>query len=121
MGRTAMCFTRGNTMSRTAERLRNAAWIVGTSLVMAGCTESRLYIGDEFGQALRQDQAAQIADPDARYKGTPAPGSNGSRAGIAQARYEHNDVIRPTSLTTSTVSNAGGNGGSAGAGTSPGS
>lgn len=101
-------------MSRTAERLRNAAWIVGASLVVAGCTQSRLHISDEYGQAVRQDQAAQIADPEARYKGTPAPGSNGSRVGIAQDRYQHNAVIPPASMTTSTMNTGGGGGGSPG-------
>ena len=120
MGRTAMCSTKGMTMSRTAQRLRNAAWIVGAGLVMAGCTESRLQIGDDFGRAVRTDQVAQISDPDARYMGTPAPGSDGSRVGIAQERYQHNAVIPPASMTTSNVStNSGGGGG--GGGGSPGS
>jgi hypothetical protein len=106
-------------MSRFAARWRKVAWIIGAGLAVTACTESRLHLSDEFGQTIRQDQMAQVADPEARYKGTPSAGSNGLRAGIAQARYEHNAVIPPASVTTSSVSAGGG--GSGGGGGSPGS
>ena len=54
---------------------------------------------------------AQVAEPDAHYKGVPAPGSNGRRAGIAQERYNRNAVIQPASTSTSGVSVGGGGGG----------
>jgi hypothetical protein len=85
---------------------------MGAGLAVTACTESRLHIGDEFGHSVRQGQAQQVADPDAQYKGTPSAGSNGMRAGIAQARYEHNAVIPPASMPTSSVGGSGGSGGS---------
>jgi hypothetical protein len=108
-------------MSRFAARVRTAAVpILAAGLLLAGCTESRLHLSDGFGQALKQDQMAQVADPEAHYKGIPPAGANGSRAGIAQARYEHNAVIPPASVTTSSVGGGGGGGGGSGGGPPPG-
>jgi hypothetical protein len=103
-------------MSRIATRLRHGAWILGAGLALAACTESRLHLSDDFGQALRQDEIAQVADPEARYKGVPPAGSNGMRAGLAQTHYEHNAVIPPASMTTSSVGVGGGSGGAGGGG-----
>jgi hypothetical protein len=83
---------------------------------LAGCAESRLHLSDDFGRAFRQEIVAQVADPDATYKGDPAPGSNGRRVGLAQSRYERNAVVQPASTTTSTVSLGGGGGGGSGGG-----
>lgn len=86
---------------------------------LAGCTQSTLRFSPDFGAAVRQDEAAQIADPDARYLGTPAPGSGGQRVGLAQKRYDTNQVIPPLDIgasntaavnTNTNGSNAGGNG-----------
>jgi hypothetical protein len=66
-------------------------------LTLAGCTAQHL--SSDFGVALRQDLAAQIADPDARYMGDPAPGSNGSRVSLAQKRYQAGAVIAPVTAT----------------------
>lgn len=68
---------------------------------LGGCAP--LHLGQDFGQAYRQSVAAQIADPDARYKGDPAPGSDGARVGLAQERYRTGKVIQPMPATTSTV------------------
>ena len=46
-------------------------------LGLCGCVVSQPHLSPDFGSAVRQDVMAQIADPDARYKGDPAPGSNG--------------------------------------------
>lgn len=82
---------------------------------LAGCTQSKMNLSPDFGRAVRQDIAAQIADPDARYEGKPDPGSNGDRVGLAQKRYQANQVIPPTSTTASGRADNGGGGG-AGAG-----
>lgn len=78
---------------------------------VAGCSESRLHISNEFGQSVRQDVAAQVAEPDAAYKGTPDPGSDGARVGLAQERYGRNEVIKPVSASTSSAGKTGGEGG----------
>jgi hypothetical protein len=69
---------------------------------------------------VRQDAVAQIADPDARYEGKPAPGSDSARVGLAQKRYQANDVIKPSAVTASGKASIGNadNGGGTGAGMS---
>lgn len=94
--------------------------LLAASLALSGCAVSRLHATDDFGAALSQDLAAQIADPDARYSGDPAPASNGARAALAQYRYERNAVIRPAATSTSTaVTNTSGGGGGAAAAPGP--
>lgn len=113
MGRTAMCCTEEQTfMRKNSVRMFKIAALAAPSLLTGACSESRLQIGDDFGRAMRQDAVAQIADPDARYAGSPPPASNGARAGLAQARYEHNAVIEPRSMTTSNAVVGGSGGGS---------
>ncbi len=82
--------------------------------VLAGCTESRPNIASDFGVSVKQDVAAQVADPDARYKGVPAPGSDGARVGLAQKRYQEDKVIEPTTLSASsgTIGSSQSSGGS---------
>jgi hypothetical protein len=82
--------------------------IVRAALVMAiaapalsACAQSSLRISPDFGNAVRQDVAAQIADPDAHYEGLPAPGSASARVDLAQKRYNTNQVIQPASTTAS--------------------
>ena len=96
--------------------------------LLSGCSTSSLRISPDFGNAVRQDEAAQIADPDARYAGTLAPGSSGPRVGLAQKRYDTGTVIPPSSTTASgsgSIGNAdnganGGPGPGGGGGASPG-
>jgi hypothetical protein len=82
--------------------------------LVAGCTadgQIKENIGaEDFGRAVKEDLAAQIADPDAAYKGPP-PASSGERAQIAQQRYATDAVKQPPSITT------GGGGGGGGGGT----
>jgi hypothetical protein len=87
---------------------------------LSGCAESRLHAADDYGVAVSENIAAQIADPDARYTGDPAPASDGHRAALAQSRYERNAVIKPAATSTSTaVSNAGTGGGGGGPAPAP--
>ena len=108
------------------------ALVIATCLagLLSGCAQSSLRLSPDFGNAVNQDIAAQIADPDAHYVGTPAPGSSGPRVGLAQKRYDTGTVIPPSSTTASgaqSIGNAdnganggpgagGGGGGGAGAG-----
>jgi len=93
------------------------------SLALGACTQSSLRLQPDFGNAVAQDAVAQIADPDAQYRGTPAPGSDGSRVGLAQTRYQQNTVIQPSSVTASgsaSIGRADNGGGAPAAGASAG-
>jgi hypothetical protein len=84
---------------------------------LSACQQSSLRLNPDFGSALHQDLAAQIADPDAHYEGTPTPGSAGTRVGLAQKRYNNGQVIQPTTTTASSRTMGGSdNGASPGAG-----
>ena len=72
---------------------------VGGAVLLSACT-SFVRLSPDFGVAVRQDEAAQIANPDARYAGIPAPGANGVRNALAESRYERDEVIPPSSLTS---------------------
>jgi hypothetical protein len=94
-------------MTRFVVRIGAVALLAG-ALGVSGCAVSRYHLSDDYGRAFRQDVAAQIADPDARYKGDPAPASSGPRTAIAQGKYERGAVTPPASTSTSSVSAGGG-------------
>ena len=77
--------------------------MLGVMALLAGCEESHLRMAPDFGTAVRQDQAAQIADPDARYIGALPAGYDGARTTIAVTRYRTDKVIPPVSTQTSDV------------------
>jgi len=79
---------------------------------LSACAESQRTLGSDFGVAVRQDIAAQIADPDARYPAdTP---TDGARIGLAQERYRAGKSIQP-STGTMTVGGSSGGAGASGA------
>ena len=79
---------------------------------LAGCVQSQRTLGPEFGVAVRQDIAAQIADPEARYPAnTP---TEGARVGLAQERYRTGKVIQPVTGNMSVGGASGGAGASGG-------
>src|SRR5689334_13564935 len=88
-------------------------------LGLAACVTDQAHLSNDFGRAVREDLQAQIADPDARSAGDPAPASDGRRSALAQTRYQRNLVIQPmSSSVTGTMSMQGGGvGAGAGAGT----
>jgi hypothetical protein len=104
------------TMSAALAKSATAAALLGAALALSGCVESRMNLATDYGRAVGQDLAAQVADPDARYKGVPAPGSDGHRVDQAMERYNRNVVIRPASTSTFGSSTGGGGGGGGGAG-----
>lgn len=77
---------------------------------LGGC-ESQLRLSPDYGVAMRQNIAAQIAEPDPHYTGVPQPGSNPDRVAAAQRRYVTGRVIRPASTSTSIVAGGGGDSG----------
>ena len=100
---------------------RTALAILCLGPALSACAQSSLRLDPDFGKALHQDLAAQIADPDAHYEGTPAPGSAGTRVGLAQKRYSTGTVIQPSSTSASSrsmggIDNGGGGGGGGGGG-----
>ena len=115
-----MSFIKGERSMKANKSFRVA--IAALSLAgLSACSQSALRISPDFGNAVRQNAVAQIADPDARYLGTPAPGSDGVRVAGAQERYQTDTVIQPSTTTASqSVGSKGGqdNGANAGAGTS---
>ena len=101
--------------------------VVAVGLGLSACAqspaESEMRLSPDFGDAVRENLAAQIADPDAHYTGTPAPGaSDGARIDLAQTRYQKNQVIQPSTTTASSsrsignADNGGGGGDNGGAG-----
>jgi len=80
--------------------------------------QSEIRMSPDFGDALRENLAAQIADPEPHYAGTLAPGaSDGIRIDLAQTRYQKNQVVRPTSTSASSRTVGGtDNGGGSGVG-----
>ena len=64
-----------------------------------------------FGQAVREDLAAQIADPDPAWKNTPPPATSGTVTAVAMQRYNTDKVKVPQGSQTQTVLSSGGGGG----------
>jgi hypothetical protein len=90
---------------------------VGATLISACASYARL--SPDFGVAVRQDEAAQIANPEARYVGVPAPGSNGQRSELAQTRYVRGQVTEPVAIGAASAASVTGVGASPQAGTAP--
>ena len=122
----AMCSIEGK---KTQMKIVPKSWpllvvaMVAAALV-SGCAntppdQSSLRLSDDFGQAVTQDLAAQITDPDAGLHAGPPPPSDGARAALAQSRYQKNTVIQPSDTGASGQS-GGSSGAGAGAGASAG-
>jgi hypothetical protein len=94
---------------------------LAAGLLLSACTQSALRLQPDFGVAVSQDLAAQIADPDAHYTGVPAPGSDGSRVSLAQTRYQTGNVIPPAAISSNgpSTSTAGSSTSSAGSAAAP--
>lgn len=82
--------------------------VIAAGLALSACaSKAPAHLSDDFGAALKQDLAAQIADPDAKYTGIPAPGSDGARAALAQKRYERGAVVAPPAAAASEIGATG--------------
>jgi hypothetical protein len=101
-------------MKRELATAASLAALLAGSLLLGACADSQMHLSNDYGAALKQDKAAQIADPDAKYTGVPAPGSNGSRVASAQDRYVNGKVISPEAARASNVGSGGGGGSSGG-------
>lgn len=72
------------------------------ALGLSGCVQATT-VNPDFGVAVRQNIAAQVADPAPRYDRTAPPASDGPRTALAQQRYQRDQVIPPETTTTTTV------------------
>jgi len=97
--------------------MRYALTMIGlAALGLSGCVQATT-VNPDFGVAVRQDIAAQVADPAPRYLRTGAPASDGPRTALAQQRYQKGQVIQPEVEGTTTIgSGSNGGGGSGGSG-----
>ncbi len=100
-------------MPRLAPRLIALATTLAGAALLSAC-QSRLREAPDFGEAVRENQAAQIANPDAHYAGAPAPGSNGMRANSAQERYVRGKVTPPPATATTEIAGTAGGGATGG-------
>jgi hypothetical protein len=77
--------------------------------MLAGCADYRdsnsAYPG--FGDAVRQNNAVMIADPNPPTAANTDIDMNGERAGLAYYRYRTGTVIPPVQLRTSNVLSGG--------------
>lgn len=103
-------------MQRTSVRLLALAAALAAVAAQGACTQTQLRDAPDFGESVRQDQAAQIANPDAHYAGVPGPASNGRRSDSAVDRYVRGKVIAPPTMATSDVGVGSGGGGGGGGG-----
>jgi type IV pilus biogenesis protein CpaD/CtpE len=96
--------------------MRNAILIIALAAGLTACAMNNKPLEPNFGQALRQNLNAQVADPDARYARVIQPASDGVRTSAAQVRYQTGEVIEPARVSTSSIRSSGGgsDGGSGG-------
>ncbi len=101
------------------------AVLTGAGVLLSGCmnridpTQTSIGPPDDFGRAVREDLAAQIADPDPAWKNTPQPASSGERAALAQKAYGTDAVKQPQGLNTMTAASGSGGGSGGGGGGAP--
>ena len=87
-------------MNRSTRTILSTVAAAAAALALGGCASPHL--SADFGQAVRQNIAAQVANPDAKFAGTMAPGSNGARVAAAQDRYVKGKVIAPSNQVAAT-------------------
>lgn len=76
------------------------------ALALSGCEaipNQASHTDPDFGRALRQNVAAQIADPAPNYERDLPPASGGPRTALAQDRYNKGTVIPPATQGTSAI------------------
>jgi hypothetical protein len=114
-----MCFIREEIVSMKLKTGLMVMTLAGAGVLLASCADQggldREWRSMEFGRAVHEDMAAQIADPDAAYKGPPPP-ENGARAELATKRYEAGKVINPQAPSSMAQIQGGGGGGGGGGG-----
>ena len=95
--------------------MRNAVLIIALAAGLSACAMNDKPMDPTYGQALKQNLNAQIADPDARYARIKEPASDGMRTSGAQDRYQRGEVTETVNTSTTTI-RSGSSGGSGGGG-----
>lgn len=94
--------------SSRGAKMRYGILTIGlAALGLCGCAQQANMVDPDFGVALRQNIAAQVADPAPRYVRAEPPASDGSRTALAQQRYQKGQVIVPQAESTSSVGGGG--------------
>jgi hypothetical protein len=84
----------------------NALFILGSILLLTGCSSEAGQAPASFGQAVNQNIAAQIVNPDAAEKNA-VPVFNGERAALAQKNYVNDKTTTAVAPSTTTSSGGG--------------
>ncbi|MDP3869325.1 hypothetical protein [Phenylobacterium sp.] len=77
------------------------------ALALGACVSAQGNLSPDYGQSVKQNLAAQIADPDASYRRDTPPAAAGARTNLAQDRYNKGKVIPPTAASASRVGGSG--------------
>ncbi len=88
-------------------KTQNALFLLGSLLLLTGCSSQAGEAPASFGQAVNQNIAVQIVNPDAGETNA-VPVYNGARAALAQKNYETGKTT--TAVAPSTSSSSGGGG-----------
>ena len=98
------------------ETMRYGFLTIGlAALAVSGCAsvvhQEANEVDPNFGRALRQNIAAQIANPVPSYSYDNPPASSGPRTAVAQERYDTGTVTAPVAESTQSSSSGGGGSG----------
>lgn len=78
------------------------------ALALGACVSAQGNLSPDYGQSVKQNLAAQVADPDAAYRRDAPPAASGARTNLAQDRYNKGKVIPPAAASASKIGNSGG-------------
>lgn len=82
------------------QTLFSFAVVSGACALLSACIDPQRPMQPDYGWATRSNMAAQIADPEPRYRREVEPASNGDRITAANQRYESGAVIQPQAEST---------------------
>lgn len=85
---------------------------IALSGALSGCFHHDISLQDGYGNAVKQNMAAQVVNPAPQYEG-PAL-SSGARGAVAMERYNTDKVEKPAQQRTTTVGASSGGGGKGG-------
>lgn len=82
--------------------------ILAFSTLLVGCENNNVGISDSFGNAVRQNMAAHIINPEPILDTQTVPDTDGARAAAAAERYRSGDTTEVEEITTSNTGSGGG-------------